>query len=386
MPSPANCILLGVDGGATEAKAHQVLCDDLDNPKSFRLAPAASARVYPAQNGFSPVPVAEQLGQRDAPNLSRDEIEIGARWVTSAAEAIAETARSAGGKRLIVGIGMPGLKTPDGRGIAVINNGPRIPDYLARLETLLRERGFDLAAPIARLGSDADYCGIGEQWAADGLFRDVENAYYVGGGTGIADAFKLKGQLVSFDAARDWIRKAWQIPSAQGATFEQLVSAKGMNAGYAEHVGIAPVVRYPEADALAGKELAIAWLAAVADALAELVVERLDTVANGRRPLAHRGADYAKLHADHPYRGTLLDRVVIGQRIGMLYADPRYRAVFAVHVDAALVRHVRALGDARLAAHALAGDAPRSGLVRPSRLRAAPALGAAVAAVQALGQ
>lgn len=384
MPGLSDCILLGVDGGATEVKAHHITCDDLSAPRAFALAEACAGQVYPAANGFTPMPVAEQLAQRESPARSAAEAATGATWVLAAAEAIAATARQAGARRLVIGVGMPGLKTADGRGIAVINNGPRIPDYLARLEALLAERGFELAAPIARLGSDADYCGIGEEWAANGLFRDVDNAYYVGGGTGVADALKLNGGLVTFDAARGWIRKAWQISSQQGPTFEQLVSARGMNAGYRQRAGASAGGSFPEADALAGNAEAVAWLALVADALAELIVERIDTVRNGRRALPHRGADYAALDANHAYRGVLLERVIIGQRIGMLYADARCRSFFAERVDAALVTRVRALEDRALSAQVLAGDAVRPGFLRASQLRAAPALGAAVAAVQAL--
>jgi len=384
MREVSECTLIGVDGGATEVKAHHVTCDDLRRPTSFALGRAAASRVYPARNGFAPMPVAEQLQQRAAPALSAEEAAVGATWVASAADAIAAAAGQVSGRRLLVGVGMPGLKTEDGRGIAVINNGPRIPDYLERLERQLAERGMELVAPVARLGSDADYCGIGEAWAADGLFRGVQHAYYVGGGTGVADALKLRGALVTFDAVRDWMRKAWQLQSEHGATFEALVSAKGMNAGYAARVGIEPGARFPEVDALAGIKAAAEWLGIVADALAELIVERIDTIHNGRRTLPHRGADYAGLAADHPYRGILLDRVIIGQRIGMLYADERYRVLFADRIDAAFVRRLRALNDAELTGRLLADGKVRPGFLRASMLRAAPALGAAVAAVQAL--
>jgi len=383
MPRLSDCTLLGVDGGATEVKAHHVHCDESATPARFALAEAHCGRIYPQPGDFRPMPVAQQLAERESPRLSQEEIALGASWVAAAADAIAATAEQARGRRLLIGIGMPGLKTPDGRGIAVINNGPRIPDYLDRLERLLGERGLTLSATIARLGSDADYCGIGEEWASAGLFRDVRHAYYVGCGTGVADALKLDGKLVTFDEAKSWIRKAWQIPSTRGKPFEQLVSAKSLNAGYAERKGIASGTRFPEADALAGDKVAKAWLADVADALAELIVERLDTLLNGRRALAHRGTDYAALTAEHPYRGMLVDRVVIGQRVGLIYADARYRDVFARHMDESLARQIRALGDVQLIKHVLTESGVRPGFIRASQLRAAPALGAAVAAVQA---
>jgi len=383
-------LLIGVDGGATEVKAHAVACTDFDRLSGLALRPEAASRVYPRRPDFAPRPVAEQLAERDAGalRLSAAEQEQGTLWITAAAEAIAEVARAAGARRILVGVGMPGLKTPDGRGIHVINNGPRMPDYLPQLERGLAAAGLELAAPIAALGSDADYCGLGEEYAADGLFRDVSNAYYLGGGTGIADALKLRGALVPLDQTRTWLLKAWQIPSALGATFEKLASAAALNRVWAALGGhpddAPPARRFPEMAARNGHPVAATWLDAAALVLAELIHERLTTLYAGRAAAPHRGEAYARLAADHPYRGLVLDRVIIGQRIGLLYADPQYHALFAARLD----RHLAALladgPDPALAAAYLGeNEELRPGLVVASRLRAAPALGAAVAALRA---
>jgi predicted NBD/HSP70 family sugar kinase len=357
---------------------------DRCRPRSFALGKAHGAQIYPQPADFVPVAVTEQLSERDAPHPTDAEQALGAAWVESAAHAIAETAVGAGQHRLLVGIGMPGLKTGDGRGIAVINNGPRIPDYLDRLTELLTARGLELVAPIDRLGSDADYCGIGEQWAADGAFRDVQNAYYVGCGTGVADALKLGGALVTFDAARDWIQKAWQMTCGLDTTFEQVVSAKGMNAGYRARVSGVNEDQFPETDALAGKPEAVEWLRAVAHTLAELIAERVDTVKNGRRAERPLSATYLTLSETHPHRGTVLQRVVVGQRLGLMLGDARYRAVFAAPLETHLAKCIAALEDAELSGQILDGDALKPGWLHASTLRAAPALGAGVAAVQAL--
>lgn len=418
-----DALLIGIDGGATEVRAHAVECADWHGPSGFSLRPEAAARVYPRRPDFRPLPVAEQLAQRDAGRIERSgpEREQARAWVAAAADAAGEVARKCGAARVLVGIGMPGLKTPDGRGIQVINNGPRIPDYLAELEALLAAGGLTLAAPIAALGSDADYCGLGEEYAADGLFRDVASAYYVGCGTGIADALKLRGRLVPLDAAKSWIQKSWQMPSALGPTFERLVSASSLNRVWlalrgpqprpephppAGAAAGAPGPDFPEQAAVAGDPRAAAWLATAALVLAELIFERLWTVCHGRADAPHRGETYAGLEVAHPYRGTVLERVIIGQRLGLIYADPQYRAVFAEPLERHLAAFCAACGDAELArawavdrdaepgdAHGVRGPrgrggppgpALRPGFLRPSRLRAAPALGAAVAAVRAL--
>ena len=425
-------LLIGVDGGATEAKAHAVSCDDLHQPSSFELRPESAPRVYARVADFVPLPVAEQLAQRDAGAIKRTdkEVEQGRLYVRAAAETVVDVAKQCASKRVLVGIGMPGLKTPDGRGINAINNGPRIPDYLDVLEKDIAAAGIELVSPIAALGSDADYCGLGEEYAADGLFRDVENAYYVGCGTGIADALKLRGKLVPFDHARSWIQKSWQIASALGPTFEKLVSAKSLNRVYADlcrgtkarrhegtkdHVAAGPrtgrshalgdtavsavdgsegtapgavahASPHPEVAAAAGEPIAIAWTETAALVLAELIFERLWKIRNGRADLQHCGEAYAQLDPQHEYRGTLLDRVIIGQRVGQIYGNPAHRGVFGDSVDACLAVFIGDADDAELSGICLSLDKRelKPGFLTASKLRAAPALGAAVAAVRAL--
>ncbi|MCP4591487.1 MAG: hypothetical protein GY842_12145, partial [bacterium] len=220
--------------------------------------------------------------------------------------------------------------------------------------------------------------------AEQGLFRDVENAYYVGCGTGIADALKLHGSLLTFDQAGTWIQKSWQIPSAMGPTFEKLVSAKSMNEGYHRLCGAdsPEASSYPEVEAAAGKTLAVSWMDTVARTLAELISERMTTIHQGRAQATHRGDSYLGLERDHPFRGTSLQRVVIGQRLGQIYAAPQYCAVFADRLDQYLVALLAGLGDDAMRASYLPDGGLKPELVCASRLRAAPALGAAIAALQ----
>ena len=382
-------VLIGVDGGATEVRAHAVACDDPASPLSFELRPASAWRRYERIPGFEPLPAAEQLAQRDAEKieLTAKETEQAGVWVTAATEAVTEVAEQCAARRVLIGVGMPGLKTPDSRGLCVVNNGPRILDYLDRLERGLRAAGVEPVSPVAALGSDADYCGLGEQYAAGGLFRDVDNGY-VGCGTGIADAMKLRGKLLPFDRARSWIMKSWQIASALGPTFENLVSARSLNQVYANLASVAPAGNrsfgFPEAKAAANEPLAVAWMNTAALVLAELIFERMETIRNGRKESPHRGEAYLSLDRAHQFRGTLLDRVIIGQRLGQIYADTRFRAVLAERMDAYLAAFIAESGNAEMRARYLEGGRLRPGFLCASKLRAAPALGAAIAAVHAL--
>ena len=393
----SNVLLVGVDGGATAIKAHAVTCGDFDTPADFALRPESSTQVYPRIGSFSPAPLGLQLSERETQTieLAPAEREQGKLWVTTAAAAIEDVSSACDNRRVLVGIGMPGLKTEDRRGISAMNNGPRIPDYLESLERDLAERGVDLVAPIAGLGSDADYCGLGEEYAALGLFHDVDNAYYVGCGTGIADALKLRGELVPFDEAREWIQKSWQITSAIGPTFEKLVSASWLNRVYARMTEAAwgegdeaSQGPYPEVKAAAGNADAVAWMHTAALVVSELIFERMWTIKNGRPDVPHRGNAYARCNAEHEYRGVLLDRAIVGQRLGLIYASKPYRHVFGEKLEACLAGLIASSGDKAMCAEYLTetseGPLLNTGFLMPSKVRAAPAIGAAVAAVRAV--
>jgi hypothetical protein len=395
--SPESTILIGVDGGATKVSVWRVIADSADRP-TFRLGEEHGEHAYAEMKGFSdtftPVNIQQQLADRDAGAIrpGDDESAQGSAWVEAAARAVAEVSESAGGGRVLIGIGLPGLKTPDKRGLAVVANGPRIPDYCDRLESQLKERGVEMQAPIRELGSDADYCGMGEEYAAEGSFRPVRDAYYLGGGTGVADAMKLGGRLVPFDEAKPWIAKTWEICDEERTSFERSISARGVQALYARYSGmdeseldrqqvyLAEIARRSidgEPAARRTVELAGARLAAV-------IADRIETVYggdSGRTQFVNEA--HPALEPDHPWRGTVLERVVLGQRLAQAWADPASGAAYRDAVLPLLAR--RLLGSERLddAARDLLLEEDgtmQGGRIVASLLREAPALGAAAAA------
>jgi hypothetical protein len=284
---------------------------------------------------------------------------------------------------------MPGLKTENGRGINIINNGARTPGFLDLLEEKLNSMGIEPVAPVARLGSDADYCGIGEQYAAEGLFRKVQSAYYFGGGTGIADAMKLDGDLVPFDKTKDWMQKSWQIACSLGPTYEKLISAKSMNETFArmekstleEYVSAG---KFAQVEAAKGNPRAKFVMETIATLLAELVFERMYTLHAGRENTPWRGAGYMALNPNHPYRGRFFDKIVLGQRIGAIYADPEYRRILRASLHARMEDLLKNFGSPEMQQVYLKDGKLRAGLFAASKLRQAPAIGAAVDAVRCL--
>ena len=384
-----NVLLIGIDGGATKVSGWPVMVDEAKG--TFRLDNVSASRSYIDIPGFlsdfSPVPIPDQLAQRDAGNIrptAAEEQQEGV-YVEACARVIEDLVEKNRGKKILLGIGMPGLKTADRRGIGVVANGPRMLHYADRLEARLAPKGIELLTPVSHLGSDADYCGIGENYAADGLFREVNNAYYLGGGTGVADAMKLNGELLPFDVIKDWLAKAWEMKSADGRTLERFTSVGGMQAVYAEIAG----KKLSELNAQNIYPLQIAELAAKGEGAAQemiaLAVENLSRLFFERITSLYCGSlglfqfvnpNRPQLSKQHPYLGNVFDRMIIGQRLGELFESDYGKQV----LRNPFIEKMRAMiaNSDQLDAEAKAHYADLNQLIKTSQLREAPALGAGI--------
>lgn len=372
---------IGVDGGATEVKVHEILVLEREAGVRLDLGPASASVLYDHVARFQPVPMAQQIleAQRGELQLSAAELEEGRQVLDAFVRALTSVAEQSGRRRVRIGICLPGGKSSDGRGVIVMRNGPRLPNFLPELEAALLRAELELAAPIPALLSDGDACAHGENLALGGLLAEVPNGYYLGGGTGLAEAFKLEGQVVGMDALRPWLRKAWQFEDPHARSFEDLASARGINERYAERVGGPERVgseEYPEARVPLGDPDAEAVLREAGETVARLFFARCVALQSAEKLPRVRGAERAPRSAFKLKPGCVLQRVVIGQQLGRLVADPALSAVLREPLEAELARLILESGDGWLAQNYLEGRAIRPGLIAPSLLRAAPALGA----------
>jgi len=384
-----NFLLLGIDGGATKVSGYQVLANDSN--LTFDLSSVHAEKSYSEIPGYLPdfkaVDIPTQLKQRDehAIQLTEAEKQQGAVYVEATAIVIEQMVQQTGINNVLIGLGMPGLKTPDKRGIEVVANGPRILNYASLLEKRLELANVHLVAPLHQIGSDADYCGIGENYAKDGMFRGVDNAYYLGGGTGVADALKLKGKLVFFDQIKPWMAKSWEMKADDGRSLERFASAGGIQSIYAEIAGkdVAELNRqkiYPlqmASMALNGDETARKTFDLVVQNLSLLLFERLTTIYAGWQGLfTFVNPNRPALSKEHEYLGTLLDRIIIGQRLGELMDSEAGQIVLRQPLLQRL-KDLVASAEALDAAARHHYENPEK-LIVTSKLRAAPALGAGI--------
>ena len=210
--NPSKTRLLGLDGGASKVRGWEIK----PTSKGFDLEGTPIENKYQDHpkylKDFSPVNLNQQLSEKAYGKIDpqKNEIEYGQVITETITKTILDLVAQRTGK-WVIGIGFPGLKTRDKRGISAMANGPRMPNLVSNIENILDHEKIDLIDRIHQLGSDADFCGLGENEGKGGHFKNIDNAYYIGGGTGVADALKLHGQLVPFDQTQDWLGKSWEM-------------------------------------------------------------------------------------------------------------------------------------------------------------------------------
>ncbi len=390
MSSLKNAILIGIDGGATKLSGWAVEFNEYT--QLFRLGNLNIQKKYSDYQGynesFKPVDIKTQLEEMNSHIFIAGEEKVQADiYMKAAADVTIELLQTNKDKKALIGIGMPGLKTKDLRGISAIANGPRMPAYCDFLEEKIDEQSLELLAPIAHLGSDADYCGLGEEYSENGLFRNIDNAYYLGGGTGVADALKLNGKLLRFDHAKHWIAKAWEMKSEKGNSLEQYASASGIQKFYSHYskISIQDLNKnqiFPTQileKALRNEKAAYNTINEVGKHLAELIFERITTVYKGWSGIfSFINPNREMLKSDHEYRGILLERIVIGQRLGDLLLQSRETNILWPEVLKDLCEMIHTSGDKKLMEHYLKNGKFHEEIIKISRLREAPALGAGI--------
>jgi hypothetical protein len=245
-------------------------------------------------------------------------------WIEAAADL---AVRVSGTASLVLGIGMPGRKTADGRGIASALHGPVEERFCDLVEERLAALGARLVRPIARLHDDGLLGASGEAFGVRGVLRGVRCAYAIGGGTGLAEAFVIDGRPVVFEEAGGALVRAYALP-CRGSSFEERLSVRGLNAAHRDAGGSGAVE-----DALgAGDVRAERLFAALADDLMALVHAR-----------------------EHALRRTF-ERIAISQRLARLLAAPAARALLADHA---------------LAQRCVLADEPASNVIGAAALAAA---------------
>ncbi|MEE9572234.1 MAG: hypothetical protein V3W20_04230 [Candidatus Neomarinimicrobiota bacterium] len=386
-------IIIGIDGGASKVSAYVI--EVSKDSKSFSLGKHHSSEEYRDYNDFQmdfeSVDLSTQLSHinDNIIQLTVAELLQSNAYYRAFSDTISDLVKLTKAENVLVGIGIPGIKTADKRGIIAMANGPRMPNFATEIEQRLNNSGIVLATPITKLGSDADYCGIGEEYAENGAFRAINNAYYLGGGTGAADALKLHGKLVTFDECRSWIAKTWEMCDGSGRSLEKYCSAHGIQTLYSELSGI-PQLELNKNNiyleqilkfAANNDKTAIETWQTVSKKLAELLFERISTIFYGwENNFSFVNHDKLPLISTHIYINTLLDKIIISQRLGEIFCSSIAKEYFVdplINYLSELINTSDSLSD-RAKAHYIKSGNFDSNIIIASELIEAPALGAGI--------
>ncbi len=322
--------ILGLDGGASGVRLHRI---ERSSGGFLRCIGGPLVHGWRDTGDFGQVSLERQLAEGDEPRLSAGEIEEGEERIRVIAGLIARCTADSGGGPIRLGLCMPGPKTADGKGIAVLRRGPRMPDFVRMLEGGLAARGVCLDAPIQRLSDDGDAAIQGEVWATDGHLHGVASAYLVSPGTGLAEGLLINGRFLQMSAMRDVLVAPWLTGH------EDRLGMHGLH----ERLGGSDTIG---GMALAGHSNARELLTKWAEDLAAFLAARLECLD------AH---------------GRAVDRVVVGARGGELLANPSLAEFTRRPLESAFTHHHKR-------------RVPEGFLV-PSTLCAAPAIGAAADAL-----
>ena len=320
-------IIIGIDGGGSKVSAGIIESKDISTFTIKSLSQQYYNERSEFNSDFSPVAMDIQLNEYNTEeyNVTNDEVLQGKAIIESFHNSIINLNID---KPILMGIGMVGLKTKDLKGIGAIANGPRIPNFCIQLEDALHKSNIHLHKPIQYIGSDADNCGIGEEYGKDGLFKDIQNGYYIGGGTGTADALKLKNELIPFDSISSWIAKSWEILNENNISMEQYTSLKGIQSIYSNYSEI-PINELCNESiyaneifsrALKNEQAALLTCADITKYMSTLIVERVETIFSGwQNKFGLLNPKHSLLINNHPYKNNLLERIIIGQGLGKLF-------------------------------------------------------------------
>ena len=269
--------VLAIDAGAT--KVSGALVDKIDK-NTFKLNEPAIEIQYkdhPKFNAnFSTATLEDQYHKLKIEKL---EIQQGNAYMDCTIELIKQFTSNTS---LKIGIATAGIKDMNNRGVIIMANGPRMPEYLNYIESKIN-------LSIYPLESDANMCVWGEEYAQYGSLRNINNAYYLGGGTGTADGLKLKNKLIPFDQISSWIAKTIELKTSNGESLEEYTSMSGINK---------LINRLTSHD--------------IGKIISKLLFERISTIYSGwnnqyqiDRPII----------STHPYMNVLRDQIIIGQKL-----------------------------------------------------------------------
>ncbi len=188
-------------------------------------------------------------------------------------------------------------------------------------------------------------------------------------------------------SARDWIAKACEYKTKSGLSMERYSSASGIQYIYSRYSGIEveelnknhiypPQILHA---AVNGDDAALNTINDISFNIANLFFERIVTVYSGWKNIFEFvSPNRNPLNKDHPYLGTFLEEIIVGQRLGDLLEESKNTGLLWSQILEVLSRMMGGIDDGELKNYYLKEGKFNSEIIKISKLREAPALGAGI--------
>tara|TARA_B100000575_G_scaffold204586_1_gene166090 strand:- start:234 stop:1058 length:825 start_codon:yes stop_codon:yes gene_type:complete len=195
-----------------------------------------------------------------------------------------------------VGFCFPGIKMKEKDGISIMANGPRNPYMLKELnENIAKNIGLNIK--LKKIYDDSLSCVNGERFYPNGKLKEISNAIYIGGGTGIADGILHNKKLIDISVEKD-LKKSWEIIMPNGDTIEECISLAGLCKKWEK--------RKPVSIELLNN------LFEKASEKHELATDIIETAGQAFQLLINERINFFKANKRFP------EKIVIGQRLGQI--------------------------------------------------------------------
>ncbi len=288
--------ILGIDGGAS--KVFSQLYIFKDNNTVIDQSGAYECR-YEEINGnnqfFSPVSLNVQKKEMkdNTYKINNDEKTQAGTVIKAIMKSIEYFAND---KIDHVGFCFPGIKMKERDGISIMANGPRNPYMLRELnENIIKN--ISLNIKVKKIYDDSLSCVNGERFSPKGKLKEISDAIYIGGGTGIADGILLNKKLIDLNMDEN-LKKSWEIIMPNGNTIEECMSLAGLCKKWKKRKHISIELLNDLFDKASEKH--------------EMAADIIETAGQAFQLLINERINFFKAYKRFP------EKIVIGQRMGQI--------------------------------------------------------------------
>ena len=195
-----------------------------------------------------------------------------------------------------LGFCFPGVKMKEKDGISIMANGPRNPYMLKELnENITKNIGLNIK--LKKIYDDSLSCVNGERFSLSGKLKEISDAIYIGGGTGIADGILYNKKLIDLNIDKD-LKKSWEIIMPNGETIEECMSLAGLCKKWKKRKPISIELLNNLFDKASEKH--------------ELATDIIETAGQAFQLLINERINFFEAYKRFP------EKIVIGQRMGQI--------------------------------------------------------------------